>query len=210
MTEQKKGLGCCGCGCLALTLMLVVGGGCTAVVGWQTYQFARDITTTAPQVWPTVQPDLDGADIAERIEAFVTTVEANEPGRLELSDVEINAALAAVLPPERQAVVVIANGMLILSGTLPLDEVPGFRDRFLNGRVTLTPVLSNGELLISLNDFEVDANRQVPPEVRQAIIQELENQNLFETWTNDPSVREFVSHLDTLELVDNRIVLERR
>ncbi len=71
-------------------------------------------------------------------------------------------------------------------------------------------MLSNGELLISLNDFEVDANRQVPPEVRQAIIQELENQNLFETWTNDPSVREFVSHLDTLELVDNRIVLERR
>ncbi len=210
MTQQKRGLGCCGCGCLALTLIFVVGGGCTAFVGWQTYQFARDVTTTEPLILPTIPPDVDGAAIATRIETFVTAIEAGEPSRLELSDLEINAALAAVLPPERQAMVAIANGTMTLNGALPLDEIPGFRGRFLNGRVTFVPAILDGELVITLADFEIEANREIPAEIRQALIQELENQNLLENFTQNPETEAFIRQLDTLELVDNRLVLERR
>ena len=95
----------------------------------------------------------------------------------------------------------IVDDILRAEVSLPLEQV-GLGDRYLNGAGELIASLNNGQLNVIINSFEVDG--QPLPGQALAVMRNL---NLAQNFTQDPSAKQALDLIDTIEVRDGKLII---
>jgi len=189
-----------------LGLVLIAG----ALVGMRyANRMLREFTADAPEPLPVAQlSPAQAQQLRQRVDGFRDALRrgAATP-ELALSADEINGLIAT--DPQfgalRGKVYFRMEGDR-LQGQIsaPLDQLnlPVFRGRYLNGKVTFDVSLKNGVLRVSPQDIEVKG-RPLPGVYLDA----LRKQNLAESFTADPEASQWLQKLETVYLKEDRLVI---
>ncbi|MCC9641195.1 hypothetical protein LOC71_02840 [Rhodopirellula sp. JC740] len=231
---KKSGIGCFVWGCLGTLLLAVVVmvGSMFAVYYFLTGQVEK-YTDTQPAEIPVVQWD-EGRleELQSRIDAFSEQVrpedenaegvaattdenateetgpdagETAAPRELRLTSEEINALISAQGDLQGKVYVEIENGKLRGKVTLPMDQIPGGKGRYLNADAEFDVSMSDGVLEVRITD----ANVKGEP-LPEAFMEGFSQQNLAKDVYDDPETAEMLRKFDSIEVVDDAIVLRLR
>lgn len=203
---------------ISLTLVIaffLIGGGAAFLIH-RTYSARQLITSTQKADIP-IEPSVEkSVEINRRIEAFSSPsvgagvgVEA-EPAELALSADDINTLVANSPTLAGKAYFKIENDQVMVQSAVPLDAVPGFSGRYLNGNFSLKVALENGLLAITPTSISTTDGQQIPPEVEGAILQALKTQNLNQMVNSDPRVQAWLKNITDIQVQDGNLVIKRR
>jgi hypothetical protein len=201
---------------ISLTLVIaffVIGGG-AAFLMHRTYSARQLITSTQKADIP-IEPSAEkSVEINRRIEAFSTPsvgagVEA-QPAELALSADDINTLVANSPTIAGKAYFKIENDQVMVQSAVPLDAVPGFTGRYLNGNFSLKVAVENGLLAITPTSISTTDGQPIPPEVEGAILQALKTQNLNQMVNSDPRVQAWLKNITDIQVQDGNLVIKRR
>ncbi|NEQ22203.1 MAG: hypothetical protein F6K28_24025, partial [Microcoleus sp. SIO2G3] len=140
---------------VGLTLVIVfflIGGGAALLIH-KTYSARQLLTSTQKADLPIKSSAEKSVEINRRIEAFSSPnvgadVEA-QPAELALSADDLNTLVANNPTLAGKAYFKIEDNQVMVQSAVPLDTVPGFSGRYLNGTFSLNIALENGLLAIS-------------------------------------------------------------
>lgn len=203
---------------ISLTLVIaffLIGGGAAFLIH-RTYSARQLITSTQKADIP-IEPSVEkSVEINRRIEAFSSPnvgagvgVEA-EPAELALSADDINTLVANSPTLAGKAYFKIDNDQVIVQSAVPLDAVPGFSGRYLNGNFSLKVAVENGLLAITPTSISTTDGQPIPPEVEGAILQALKTQNLNQMVNSDPRVQAWLKNITDIQVQDGNLVIKRR
>jgi len=209
-TEKPAGRGCLfWAGIVAAVLLLVL-----LIASYAGYRFVRHLvneyTDTKPiQVSGVRLSDAEITNLQARVKAFSDGVESNKPvGPLILTADEINALVnrpaKSNTGPDVRLYFTFNEDRVQAQLSLPLN---GFGLRMLHGRY----FNGSGDLLFSLNNGKVVLNvkslsvkgKPVPEQWMQGI----RNQNLADTWTNDPDFGDAFSRLEAIRVQGGKLFI---
>jgi hypothetical protein len=91
--------------------------------------------------------------------------------------------------------------------SIPLGETgfPGTAGRYLNGKATLTAVITDGELIVHAKEFEVNG-KSLPDNVKAG----LANQNLAKDFANNPENREMINKIESFRIKDDKVYIKAK
>ena len=197
----------CMIGCLAVFAGLLV---LCALVGFVAYNaFSRvldEFTSPTPVEIPAVVMTEEQKELLfGKVDMFSHQIDGNGPlETLELTADEINVLLRDYPGPGQNSQWVrvdIVDDILRAEVSLPLEQV-GLGDRYLNGAGELIASLNNGQLNVIINSFEVDG--QPLPGQALAVMRNL---NLAQNFTQDPSAKQALALIDTIEVRDGKLII---
>ena len=195
--KTNSKLGCILGGCLGVVGFMVVG---IAVTSYMGYRFAtgqvEKYTSATPRVLPVVEyTDGEMVELGARLNSV--TGENGPAQQVTVSADDFNALLARHPSGEFKGKVYItfADGDVKAEVSLPVDEIPGGKGRFLNGSVTAHVSAKDGELILQATDITVNGEK-----LPQQFVDVLGNEKL----TN---VRFNSDDLEKLEVVGDKLIL---
>ncbi|MFG0256071.1 MAG: hypothetical protein ACF787_13410 [Rhodopirellula sp. JB053] len=233
----KKGLGCWVWGCLgAVVFMLLAMVG----IAFGTYFFVTKqvakYTDTQPAEMPVVElEDEELTALEQRIESFTNQVRGDqgtdgaagvdtgdsegaeqsdaEPDtteeppmqELQLSSEEINGLIGARPELKGRVFLDIDDGRVFGKVSIPTDMIPGGGGRFFNADGEFDVSMSDGILVVRLIDASVKGER-----IPQQILDQFSQENLAKDVYNDPEHAEILRKFESIEVVDDSIVLRLR
>ena len=206
-TETKKGMGLFAKIFITLAIVFFVISGCMACGAYLIFRKVSAFTSKTPASIPSYSATQDEYDgLLARLGQFRKTAEAGQAATLELSANDINT-LIALDPNWKEAkgklFVEIEKDQLTAQASVPLTEVPGFRDRYLNGRVTLKITANNG--VVFIRPEAIDVNGQpVPAE----FLKSLQERNLAEQLNQDPNLAATRQRIQDLKIEGGKIVVK--
>lgn len=206
---RKSRFGCFMWGCLSV---LIAGVLLCGVVGGGGYWWIRTqvqkYTVVEGLDLPVIQIDEEELlALDQRVEQFQESLdqESAEGFELVLTADELNALIQKNEQLRGRVFVEIADGKISGQISIPTDGLPGGKGRFLNAAATAEASFSNGKLVVRLVDAEVRGEK-VPDVVMQALAKE----NIAEEFTKDPDAAEFLRGIESMEIVEDRIVLRSK
>jgi len=203
-----KKRGCFFYGCITAIVLAVVG---ALVIGLGTYFGARYLinkampyTDDAPTPLPPVEmAEADRASVRERFQAFRSAIDTDTPTEpLVLTADEINALIEENEEMKGRVHVDLEGDKIRGQVSIPLDAVPGFKGRYLNGVGVLKVGLFNGVLVVTADSLEVKG-KPVPEEFMTSLRQ----RNLAESATRDPDNAEQIRKLESVEVKDGKLII---
>lgn len=210
-TQRSGGWGGCfagGCTILAIAAFCLVGllGLCTYLL----YREARSYTSDQPlhlEAPPIEQQQFD--ELQQRLALFKQAYDANQPASLRLKPDEINALIArspGASEYHGRVLFSIEEGRLCVEGSIPLKEVPGFRDRYLNGKIGFELSIDDGRL--SLRPAKIEAGGRALPSAMEQRVREALEQSVSRQMEEKPEVREFIGRVRSMRVGFSEIVIE--
>ena len=200
--------GCLLGGCLSVVLLMVVGVGATAYLGFVFYKSqVEKYTSTTPAEIPVVEfSEEQIAEVNKRVEGFKQSIKpGGTPEELTLTADDINALISKEEKLKGHVYVSIQDGELTGEISYPTDSFLGTKGRYFNGEVSLKASLENGVLIVTLDDAKV--NGESLPET---FIAEMRKQNLAKDVYKNPENAELLRKFESLVIEDDKIILKPR
>jgi len=191
-------IGCISLAVLTLVAVVLLGIGVGALI-----KKGKAYTAEAPVELPEYEPREGECEALEsRFSAF-----EKDGGTLTLSADDLNAAI--VCNPDMEilkgkAWIKIEEGQLVVDGSFPLSAVPGFRDRYFNGALSLDVHKEAGNLQIHITDIDIEGHT-----LPEAFIEGFSGQNMAKELKDSPELEKFMNELDTIEVKDGQLVLTK-
>lgn len=197
--------GCLLGGCLGL-LLLMLGGLAAIGVGsvWFYRQQIAKYTSGEARPLPIVEVSQQELQQLEaRVEAFQEQVEQGEAAdQLVLTADDINALISKEEKLRGKVYVTLEDGLIKAEVSIPASALPGGKDRFFNGSVTVNASLEDGVLIVTLEEAEVNG-QPVPEE----IMSEIRKQNLAKDMYQDPETAEKLRRFERLIVEGDKLIL---
>jgi len=195
-------------GCL-IALGIVIGvflivTGIVAYKGYSMYKEAVAWTDDKPVELniPVIAEDVrDAAD--SKLKSFMEAVDKNESGTFEFNEEELNALIAEDPAFSGKAVFRIDGNEVGASVSFPLDMIPGFNGRYLNGDIKLTAGMENGRPVVRVTDLIV--NGKHPPE---DFMQGIRKTNALEGSYKDPERAKALNRIKNIVFENGKIKIE--
>lgn len=208
---EKKPKGCMFYGCLivgigtALLLLLMIGGG---VGGYFFLKGQVDkYTSTEPVEIPVAEAtEEEVAEIQSRIDRLQQAVEADEPAaerEVVLTADDLNALIASQDDLKGRVFVRIEGDQIAGDVSIPLDDVPMGKGRYLNASATFDASYQDGVPIVTLKDAVVKG-QPLP----QSFIDAMAQENLAKDMLKDPEVAEKFRKFESIEVRDGKIILK--
>lgn len=200
----KKGKGCLFWGCTTAAVLAVI---VAAVVGIGSYLFVKGFTSETPEEIPVYQPAAGEYEaVKAKIEAFKTAVENGTSGvKLVLTGNDINTMISSeedLKEVKGKVYVNIVDDKISVEISVPLDKMPGFSGRYLNGSAGIMVSMESGILEVTLDHFEVN-DELVPDEIMTA----LQSENLAKGLYDNPEAAELINQVQDLRVEDGKLIL---
>lgn len=199
-------------GCLiaagvAALAFIVVAGIVVAVLFWKFRSLRDEFSDTELKVVPVAEADAEASRrLTRTYEQMRRAVQEGRPQQFAFTDLQINqmvATVPAISEARGRAHFTIVDDHLKVQAGIPLDQIPGFQGRFLNGEFTLDLRLENG--VLSLHVLEASVRGQpLPP----AIMSHLRSANLAEQAMQDPDVRRHMDGIKGLRIEGGKLIVE--
>jgi hypothetical protein len=203
--HSKFPWGCLIGGCLTVIVLMLGGVVATGLAGvWFYKTQVNKYTSPEPRSIPQVEvSEEEIAAIKEKIETFHDRIEKGEQAeQLILTADDINALISGDKNLKGRVFVKIGEGQISAEVSIPTDEIPGAGGRFFNGSVTADAELSNGVLIVTVADAEVNGI-SVPEEIMSGI----RDENLAKDLYKDPDVAKSLAKFESLVIENDRIIL---
>lgn len=193
-------------GITALAIALVVG----IVVGvlfWKLRKLRDEFSDTELKTVPIAEANAETARRLSR--TFEQLQRAVKDGRTEqfaFTDLQLNqivSTVPAVRDARGRAHFTIVDDHLKVEAGIPLDQIPGFQGRYLNGEFTLDLRLENGKLSLRVLDAAV-RGQPLPP----VIMEPLRQRDLADLAMQDPEFRRQITGLKALRVEGGKLVVE--
>jgi hypothetical protein len=209
-TTEKKGMGCWGIGCLILLGIFLVGSAVVGIGSYLTYRTILGYTSPTPVQLPIQEgTDEQFQSLGARVSEFVTLLNEDTMGTLELSADDINLAVAK--NPEWKELkgrffVQLKDNGVFGQVSFPLTKVPGFSDRYLNGTAGFSISIDHGN--IDVMPISLEANGKT---ISKAFMDQMGppfRDSFSENFRKEPAVREALSKIKSLKVIGDKIVIE--
>jgi hypothetical protein len=187
--KKKQGLGCFGIGCLIVVIVFVLIIAGLGAAWFYTVSKVKPYTAdTAAQVPVESVPPQQYEEIRRRVANFA----GSAPGTravLTLTAQDVNALIAQ--SPEWNGAkgkiyVRIPEDHVALLGSVPLDKVPGFGGRYLNGGIYFRPSVNNGllearilKITAETDPLSEQLTKQLAPSVARNITTQFERDSVL-------------------------------
>lgn len=195
-------------GCLVLAGLLLLLGIVIFVAVLIARQKVLSYTDDHPAPVPTYTAGKkEQASALRKFQILREAVKKGNAVRVELTADEINTLIARSGQSGLQgrAFVHIQGDRLMADAAIPLNSLPGFTGRWLNGTVTLDARLENGRLVVHPVRVVVRGK-----ELPSAIMKKLRTKNLADRAYADPNARRLLERLEEFDVRDGRVVIALR
>ncbi len=199
---KKSRNGCCCAGCLIIALVFLlalVGGGIYLV-----YTARTKATAAAPADIPDV--NITEAQREEAVQKFETLSRAratDTTAEISLTPADLNAMIRSEtqLDGERGTLVLDMMGeKLIADFSMPLENVPGFDGRYVNGSMVIRMQIRNGVLEVYPEAMQLN-DTPVP----DWLMQNFPTRNLADRIKENPAAREALKNIESLNIKDGKM-----
>lgn len=206
-SSNSKG---CLIGCAIVALIGIAG---TAIIGYSVYKMSLSaldaMTETEPRPIPeVVMTEEESTAASEKFETFTAALESgtSEEKVFSFTGQEINTMLRS--DPDIRALgesvfVTVENGEINGEISLNLGNFIPFLDgRYANGAATFSISASDGRMYVYVEEFRMkgeNASSELQGQLRQ--------QNLAEEINTDPEFQKAMTHISTIEVVEDKVVV---
>lgn len=205
---EKKPKGCMFWGCLivgiggVLLLLLMVAGGFGAYF-WAKGQI-EEYTSTEPADIPVVEAtEEEIAEIRARVDQLQNDdAQPADGGEVVLTADDINALIATNDDLKGRVFVTIENGEIGGEISVPLDELPMGKGRYLNASATFDVSYDGGIPVVTLKSGSVKG-QPLPQQIIDALAQE----NLAKEALDDPDVAKQLRKFDSIKVEGDKLIL---
>ena len=195
-------------GCL-IALGIVVGiflivTGIVAYKGYSMYKEAISWTDDKPvelNIPEVSEEKKKSAD--EKLKLLIESVDKSRGGSYSFDADELNALIAEDPAFSGKAVFVIKGDEVKAKVSFPLDMIPGFGGRYMNGDITLTPGMENGRPVVKVSDLVV--NGKHPPE---DFMKGIKKTNALEGSYKDPERAKVLERIKNITVENGEIKIE--
>lgn len=190
---------------LTSVVLCSVVGGLAALLVHKSYS----LTSTQQATLPVVQPPAEKTvEIKQRIESFSVESASQPSTELVLSANDLNTLVANSPEFAGKAYVQIEGNQVQLQTAVPLDTVPGFAGRYLNGTVALDVALENGQLTITPTNFYVQ-EQHIPQNLKDAVLKALQAQNINQRINTDPRVQAWLNNITDIQVENGNLIIKK-
>jgi hypothetical protein len=212
MTTEKKKMGCWGIGCivcLVITLLLAIG---TGVTTYLVYAKIKSYTAAAFVAVPVEEGTPEHyAEISQRMEEVHEALLNNRAAKAEFTAQELNICIAQ--NPELKdfkgkVYLKLEDGLVQAQASIPLNGIPGFSGRYLNGTVQTSIGVENGKISIIPQAIQV-SGKNIPDDIMSQFKQGFE-EGLDDKMDEDPKTKAMLDRIRTLKIEGDKVVIETR
>lgn len=207
--KNKNLRGCLISGGITIGIFLVAGVGCLSFGLRTAYKYLEPYTSTSPPTLPsytTTESDLD--KLKERIKAFQQPSAPGETTQLTLSADDLNSLISLDDNLKKQVYFKIIDNELVMQGGAPLDRIPGFSGRYLNGTYSLSFSLNEEGLVVTPTDFSLDQG-EIPKELHLQLTETLRQENLAKELLRHKQFRQFINNVETISVENDQVIITR-
>lgn len=202
-----KSRGCFFWGCITVVVLAVLGGAGVGIAVYSGLKYARGFTADAPAEIPVYEPaEGEYEAVKAKIEGFKSAVDSGTSGvELVLTGNDINAIIASdedLAAVKEMAYVKIENDKMMADVSIPLDSIPGFSGRYLNGGVGIKASMESGALFVEVNQIEV--NGESPPEW---FMEPLRKENMAKELYKDKEMMEVINKVKDVRVEGGKLIL---
>ena len=181
-----------------------------AGIGIATYamvKYAKGFTSDSPVEIPVYEPVAgEYESVQERIEEFKNAVEGGTSGvELILTGNDINAIIASdedLAELRGKAYVKIEDDKITVDVSMPLEWIPWFSGRYLNGSAVIKASMESGLLFVVLDQVKVNGE-PLPEEFMGQLLGE----NLAKNMYKAKYKRDIISKVKAVRVEDGRLIL---
>jgi hypothetical protein len=199
-----------GCTIVLVIVLVIIGliAGGLAMVYFKT----RSFTSAAPVKIPVVQVSEEQYQSARgRMEAIRKAFKgeadpSNPEGKFEVSAEDLCAMISR--DPELSKVrdkfgLAIENNLLKIQTSVPLDGVPGFKGRFLNGTITASLSVEKGQVQVAPQVIEV--NGKPAPATFVEPLKQSFTEGFQQAIRDNPELNSVMERIESLKIENNRV-----
>lgn len=208
VAPAKEGRGCWFWGCSILAVLMLLAAACAAFVTYTAYSYVYDFTADAPMDIPVFEPKREQVEeVVARVKTFQDDIDAGRPAEIALTQDDINSLIVTneelrELLPGKVFFEVVGDGLGVVVSA-PMDRIPGFSGRYLNGRLSLAAKMENGNLDVRVKEFRLIGDRMLTEQELGA----LKKVNLAEEAMKDPEFQKSIKGIQELTIEDSTILL---
>lgn len=202
-SSGSGGKSCFLIGCISLAVLTLIGVILLGLGVGFLFKKGKSYTAENPIELPEYVIKQDECDALQaRFDAF-----EKDGGTLALSADDLNAAI--VCNPDfvflnGKAWVKIEADQLVVDGSFPLSAIPGFRDRYFNGALSLEVHKKAGDLQIHVTDIDVEGHT-----LPKAFIEGVSGQNMAKELADNPEFDAFIKKLESIEVTNDQLILTK-
>lgn len=187
---------------IALLIGIVVG-----VLFWKARTLRDEFSDTQLRAVPVAEANADTARrLSRTFEQLQRAVKEGRTEQFSFTDLQLNqivAAVPAVSEARGRAHFTIVDDHLKVEAGIPLEQIPGFQGRYLNGEFTLDIRLDKG--VLDLRVLEATVRGQALPPL---IMERLRQRNLADQAMQNPDFRQQISGLKALRIEGGKLIVE--
>jgi hypothetical protein len=187
---------------IALIVAIVVG-----VFLWKVRTLRDEFSDSELKAVPIAEANAETARrLSRTFEQLQRAVKEGRSERFAFTDLQLNQIVSTV-PAVRDArgrvhFTVVGDHLKVEAG-IPLEAIPGFEGRYLNGEFTLDLRLENGKLSLRVLDAAV-RGQPLPP----LIMERLRQRDLADQAMQNPEFRQQINALKALRIEGGNVVVE--
>lgn len=205
--EPAKSRGCFFWGCITAVVLVVLAGVGVGIATHSMLKYARSFTSEEPAKILVYQPaEGEYEAVKAKIKDFVDAVEGGTSGvELVLTGDDINAMIASdedLAEVKGKAYVKIEGDKIAVDVSIPLDGIPGFSGRYLNGSAAIKAFMESGLLFVGLDRIEV--NGESLPE---GVMGQLRGENLAKGLYKDKEKMKVINNVQDVRVEGGKLIL---
>lgn len=189
-------------GLIALAVILVVG----AVAYW--HSLIKTYTSASARSLPATEEfGVDAEQLQQRAVEFYTAVTQNGgPGPFKINAADLNALVAKDPKLKDHVRMVITNSQVLAEFSFPLNQIPRpeLKNRHLNGEILLGYKFDEGWLDVTIAGVKANG-KPIPKWILKQVRKK--SGNLAKDIDKNRDMVFFMQKIDSLEVVDNEIVI---
>lgn len=215
--ETKSGRGCFFYGCITALILFMLG--CVGIfigVRMALNQFQKAVETytdSAPAKLPTVEmPEDQRQEVEKRVAKFQKLFDGTPPEKLDdlperlvLDADDINAMIEQKPELRSRVFVRIDDDQFNAEVSIPLNEFPGMKGRYLNAKARIEASIDGGIPVLRLRDMQVKG-RPLPAQFRQGFenVNWLQNAKTSDKKDLAPLI---ASKIEKIEVKDGKLII---
>lgn len=205
---QKKKHGCLFWGCLTVIIVGLLIAGIASFAGYKIYKKTLSFTSEEPVSISVYKPSQkEYESVRARVDAFRKALDEDREAELVLTAADINTLIS--LDPELKELagkvyVYIEGGQIRADASIPLNQIPGFSGRYLNGTVGLKISLENGVLIIHAENVIVDGEP-----LPEKFMEELRKVNLAKDAYEDVETAELIKKFKSIRIEGGKLIISK-
>jgi hypothetical protein len=156
------------------------------------------VTDVKPEKLTEVQlTEADRADMQKKTKLIGAAVDQDEFVTIGFTAKDLNAMIKEEMAPEMQdrVMVNLANELLGLEFSIPLDGIPGCKGRFLNGSATFDVRAENGILDVYARDLSFKGDP-----LPDWFLKDFRSENLAGKIYENPNIRDLMKHIKQIRI----------